>query len=275
MENRYAFAPSAIANMSSDDLRRNFLVTDLFEAGKVNLVYTHQDRVIVGGIEPLPGQALTLDAPAELRAEYFLQRREAGVICTLGSGAVTVDDVVYAMPAEACLYIGRGCRKVTFSANDPATRFFLFSAPAHASYPTTHTAPGKGDIRHLGDQEHGNIRTLNRIIVPETVQTCQIEMGLTRLQSGSLWNSMPAHTHERRMECYLYIGLGPDDRVIHFMGQPTETRHLFVADHQLTIAPDWSLHFGVGTSNYAFVWAMAGENQDFDDMDGVAIADMR
>ncbi|MCL2653592.1 MAG: 5-dehydro-4-deoxy-D-glucuronate isomerase [Propionibacteriaceae bacterium] len=271
MENRYAFSPTEVAAMSTDELRRNFLVTDLFETGQVKLVYTHQDRVILGGVEPALGQALTLEVPPELKAEHFLDRREAAIICIAGGGSITVDGTVFDMPKEACLYVGRGVKDISFAAGEADTRFYLFSAPAHVGYPTTHIAPGEGDVRHMGDPATCNVRTLNRIIIPETVKTCQIEMGLTRLASGSVWNSMPAHTHERRMECYLYIDLSENDRVVHIMGQPRESRHLLVANHQATIAPDWSLHCGVGTSNYAFIWAMAGENQDFDDQDPVPI----
>jgi len=271
MENRYAFSPTEVAGMSTEELRRNFLVTDLFEAGQVKLVYTHQDRVILGGVSPVPGHPLALTAPAELKADHFFDRREAAVICIAGSGSVTVDGTSYEMPKEACLYVGRDAKDVVFSGDTEGTRFYIFSAPAHVGYPTTHVEPGKGDVRHMGDPASCNVRTLNRIIIPDTVKTCQIEMGLTRLAPGSVWNSMPAHTHERRMECYLYIDLGDDDRVMHIMGQSGESRHLLVANHQVTIAPDWSLHCGVGTSNYAFIWAMAGENQDFDDQDPVPI----
>ena len=276
MENRYAFSPSEVATMSTEDLRSNFLVDDLFQSGKVTLVYTHQDRVILGGIVPQPGCPLALDAPPELRAQYFLERREAGIICVGGAGQVTADGAIYDMPKEACLYLGRGVQQISFEAvGDEEALFYLFSAPAHTAYPTVLLSPGEGDVRHLGDQAHANMRTLNRLIIPETVPTCQIEMGLTRLAEGSMWNTMPAHTHERRMECYLYLDLGPDDRVVHIMGRPDESRHMVVANRQATIAPDWSLHCGVGTSNYAFIWAMAGENQDFDDMDGVAITAIR
>ena len=271
MDNRYMVSPAEAAGMSTEELRRHFLVTDLFHPGQVNLVYAHQDRVILGGAEPLPGQALALPTPPELRARFFLERREAAVICVAGSGWVVVDGTTYDMAKQACLYLGRGVVAVEFSAETAGTRFYLFSAPAHTAYPTTFIAPGQGDIRHLGTPEQSNVRDLNRLIIPETVQTCQIELGLTRLAPGSVWNSMPAHTHERRMECYLYLDLGPDDRVVHIMGRPDQSRHLLVANHEATIAPDWSLHCGVGTSNYAFVWAMAGENQDFDDMDPVAI----
>jgi len=271
MENRYAHSPEEVATMTTAQLRANFLVTDLFQAGKVNMVYTHQDRVILGGAEPLPGAPLTLPTPDELRAEHFLDRREAAILCIAGAGTVTADGTSYDMPKEACLYVGRGVESVEFTATQPGTRFYFFSAPAHTAYPTTHIQPGEGDVRHLGEVAQCNVRTLNRLIIPENVKTCQIEIGLTRLVEGSVWNSMPAHTHERRMECYLYIDLGPDDRVVHIMGKPDESRHMLVANHQVTIAPDWSLHCGVGTSNYAFIWAMAGENQDFDDMDPVPI----
>jgi len=271
MDNRYMASPAEVAAMSTEQLRRHFLVTDLFQPGQVHLVYTHQDRVILGGAEPVAGQALALPAPPELRADHFLDRREAAVICIAGGGRIVVDGTEYDMPKEACLYLGRGTAEVEFWADQAGTRFYLFSAPAHVAYPTAHLAPGQGDVRHMGTSAQANVRDLNRLIIPETVQTCQIEMGLTRLAPGSVWNSMPAHTHERRMECYLYLDLGPDDRVVHIMGRPDESRHLLVANHQVTIAPDWSLHCGVGTSNYAFVWAMAGENQDFDDQDPVPI----
>ncbi|MCL2783410.1 MAG: 5-dehydro-4-deoxy-D-glucuronate isomerase [Propionibacteriaceae bacterium] len=271
MENRYAFSPTEVATMSTQDLRRNFLITDLFQPGKVQLVYTHQDRVILGGAQPLPGAPLTLDAPPELRTDHFLDRREAVIICIAGAGSVVIDGTTYDMPKEACLYVGRGVADIGFVAAADETLFYIFSAPAHVNYPTVHIAPGEGDVRHMGDPATCNVRELNRIIIPETVKTCQIEMGLTRLASGSVWNSMPAHTHERRMECYLYMDLGPNDRVVHIMGQPEESRHLLVANHEVTIAPDWSLHCGAGTSNYAFIWAMAGENQDFDDQDPVPI----
>ena len=276
MENRYAFSPREVSAMSTEELRRNFLVDDLFQPGQVTLVYTHQDRVILGGIVPQPGRPLALDAPAEIRTQHFLERREAGIICVGGTGQVSADGTVYEMPKEACLYLGRGVQDISFAAvGDEEAYFYIFSAPAHTAYPTVLLSPGEGDIRNLGDQAHANQRRLNRLIIPETVKTCQIEMGLTRLAEGSMWNTMPAHTHERRMECYLYLDLGPDDRVVHIMGQPTESRHMIVANRQAVISPDWSLHCGVGTSNYAFVWAMAGENQDFDDMDGVAITAIR
>ncbi|MDR2895460.1 MAG: 5-dehydro-4-deoxy-D-glucuronate isomerase [Propionibacteriaceae bacterium] len=276
MENRYAFGPNEVASMSTEQLRRNFLVPNLFCPGEIKLVYTHQDRVILGGVSPMPGEKLTLEAPPELRADHFLERREAAVICIAGHGAISVDGVDYDMPKEACLYLGRGTSSIAFqTVGDDVARFYLFSAPAHTNHPLHHALPGQGDVRHLGDSSHANQRDLNRIIIPETVPTCQIEMGLTRLVDGSLWNTMPAHTHERRMECYLYIDLGEDDRVVHLMGQPQESRHIIVANEQAVIAPDWSLHAGVGTRNYAFIWAMAGENQDFDDMDAVPISTIR
>jgi len=275
MENRYGHAPAEVAGMSTEELRRHFLVAGLFQPGAVNLVYTHQDRVILGGAMPTGQASLALEAPPELRAEHFLDRRELAILCIAGAGVVTVDGATYAMPREACLYVGRGAREVGFAATEEPAKFYLFSAPAHASHPTTLIPPGQGQVRHLGATTSANVRTINRIIIPEAMQTCQVQMGLTRLEPGSVWNSMPAHTHERRMECYLYLDLGADDRVVHLMGTPEETRHLIVANEQAVISPDWSLHCGVATSNYAFVWAMAGENQDYDDMDPVPIAAMR
>ncbi|EPH02283.1 hypothetical protein HMPREF1531_01589 [Propionibacterium sp. oral taxon 192 str. F0372] len=267
MENRHTVSKREVASMNTQELRDNFLVPDLFAPGEVRLVHTHEDRVVIGGASPVDGP-LTLEAPSELRAEYFLQRRELGVFVVSGTGRVTADGEFFELPARSCLYIGRGTREVTFDGiGEVPARFYLFSAVAHATHPTRAVFPGDGDIRELGDQEHANRRTLNRYIHADGIQSCQIAMGHTVLHSGSIWNTMPAHTHDRRMEAYLYLDLAHDARVIHLMGDPSETRHMIVADQQAIISPSWSIHSGVGTQAYSFVWAMAGENQDFDDMD--------
>lgn len=267
MENRYARSKAEVARMSTAELRANFLVSDLFVPGEITLVHSHQDRTVLGGAVPTEGP-LTLPAPDALRAEYFLERRELGIICVQGAGTVTTDGVEHHLPKEACLYVGRGTREVIFASDPEAdARFYLFSAPAHAVFPTASVMPGKGDIRELGDQAHANRRTLNRYIHAHGIHSCQIVMGLTRLHEGSMWNTMPSHTHDRRMEAYLYIDVPDDARVVHLMGEPEETRHLIVANDEAIISPSWSIHSGVGTRSYAFIWAMAGENQDFDDMD--------
>ena len=272
MQHRYACAPEHVAGMHTDELRERFLIEDLFVPGEVTLVYSHQDRVIVGGAVPAAGAPLPMPVPAELRAEHFCDRRELGVVNVGADAVVTVDGVDHLITRSGALYVGRGSREIVFAAPG---RFYLFSAPAHAAFPTTAVALGEGDIRELGDQATSNRRTLNRYIHPDGIKSCQISMGVTVLHEGSMWNTMPAHTHDRRMEAYLYFDVADDARVVHLMGDPDETRHLIVANEQAIISPSWSIHSGVGTKAYAFVWAMAGENQDFDDMDHKTIADLR
>ena len=267
MENRHTVSKAQVARMTTEELRANFLVPELFVPGQITLVHSHQDRVVLGGAAPTDAP-LKLEAPDELRAEYFLQRRELGIIVVQGAGVVTADGERYELPKGACLYLGRGVRDIEFAGEgDEQALFYLFSAPAHAEYPSAMVLPGEGDIRELGDQEHANRRTLNRYIHADGIRSCQIVMGLTQLHSGSMWNTMPAHTHDRRMEAYLYLDVPADARVVHLMGNPEETRHLIVANHQAIVSPSWSIHSGVGTQAYSFIWAMAGENQDFDDMD--------
>ena len=271
MEHRYACAPEHVAAMRTNELRERFLVENLFVPGEVTLVYSHQDRVIVGGAAPVDG-SLPMPVPAELRAEHFCERRELGVVNVGPDAVVTVDGVEHTVTNKGALYVGRGSNDVTF---DAPGRFYLFSAPAHADFPTTSVAAGEGDVRELGEQATANRRTLNRYIHPDGIPSCQISMGVTELHEGSMWNTMPAHTHDRRMEAYLYFDVAADARVVHLMGEPEETRHLIVANEQAIISPSWSIHSGVGTKAYAFVWAMAGENQAFDDMDHKAITDLR
>jgi 4-deoxy-L-threo-5-hexosulose-uronate ketol-isomerase len=233
-------------------------------------MYTHHDRIVVGGAVPAGGQ-LPLPTFDELRAEYFLANRELGIVNVGGSGTVTADGESYTLPRGACLYIGRGTRDVVFAdgeaSDEGGAQFYLFSAPAHATHPNQLVRRGEGNALELGDQLTSNRRTLNQYIHPKGIRSCQIMMGVTELHPGSMWNTMPAHTHDRRSECYLYFGLPDDARVIHLMGLPDETRHLVVADRQVVVSPSWSIHAGVGTAAYSFVWAMAGENQSFDDMD--------
>jgi 4-deoxy-L-threo-5-hexosulose-uronate ketol-isomerase len=279
MEQRYATSPEHIPGIDTDELRRRYLVQDLFVADQTNAVYTHHDRAVLFGAYPATGP-VTLGTFPEIRSEFFFEHREAGIVNVGGAGTVTVDGTEYPLEHASCLYIGRGAVDVTFASTDPRgeagpARFYGVSAPAHTAYPTTLIEAGTGNIRELGDALTSNRRTLNQYIHENGVRSCQVVMGVTTLHPGSMWNTMPAHTHDRRTEVYLYFDLPADARVIHLMGTPDETRHLVVANEQATISPSWSVHSGVGSASYSFVWAMAGENQSFDDMDGFAIAEMR
>ncbi|MCC2315805.1 5-dehydro-4-deoxy-D-glucuronate isomerase [Cellulomonas xiejunii] len=276
MEQRYATSPEQVPGMDTAELRRRYLVPGLFVDDEANAVYTHHDRVVLLGAKPVTGPVALPTFP-EIRSEYFLEHREAGVVNVGGSGTVTVDGTTYDLAHGSCLYLGRGARDVTFASVDAATpaRFYVVSAPAHTAYPTTLVEAGKGTVRELGDALTSNRRTLNQYIHENGVRSCQVVMGVTTLHPGSMWNTMPAHTHDRRMEAYLYFDLPDDARVVHLLGRPDETRHLVVGNEEAIISPSWSVHSGVGTASYSFVWAMAGENQSFDDMDGFPITDMR
>lgn len=275
VEQRYATHPGDIPRMDTAELRSRYLVEDLFVPGQVKAVYTHHDRVVLAGIAPAD-EPLALEGFPEIRSEEFFDHREAGVVNVGGDGAVEVDGEVHELAHGACLYIGRGASSVLFSSRPGAdARFYVFSAPAHTAYPTTLVGPGEGTVRELGDPLTSNRRTLNQYIHEGGVQSCQVVMGVTTLHPGSMWNTMPAHTHDRRTECYLYFDLPEDARVIHLLGRPDETRHMTVADRQAIISPSWSVHSGVGTSAYSFVWAMAGENKSFDDMDSFPVSEMR
>jgi len=276
MDQRYATSPQQLTSFDTAQLRAQYLVEDLFVPGRITATYTHHDRVVVGGAAPA-GEPLPLPTFEELRAEFFLANRELGIVNVGGTGTVTADGETYTLPNGACLYIGRGTRSVVFANNgdDHGAQFYLFSAPAHTTYPTQLVLRGEGNALELGDQLTSNRRTLNQYIHPKGIQSCQVMMGVTELHPGSMWNTMPAHTHDRRTECYLYFDVAPDARVIHLLGEPSETRHLVVADRQAVISPSWSIHSGVGTASYSFVWAMAGENQSFDDMDAAPVVTLR
>ncbi|AQP48622.1 5-dehydro-4-deoxy-D-glucuronate isomerase [Tessaracoccus aquimaris] len=275
MEQRYATHPSQIPGMDTADLRATYLVEEVFVPGEIRLTFTHHDRIVLGGAVPDGG---TLDLPgyAEIRSDTFLERRELGIVNVGGPGSVTADGQRYDLVPGACLYLGRGIASVAFSDEPGAgAQFYLFSAPAHTTYPSVLVNPDEGNVLELGDQKTSNRRTLTQYIHANGVQSCQVVMGVTRLHEGSMWNTMPAHTHDRPTECYLYFDVADDARVVHLMGEREETRHLMVADRQAVISPSWSLHSGVGTASYAFVWAMAGENQAFDDMDPAPVTDLR
>ena len=272
MKMYYAVSPAEYARMNTAELRENFLLENLFEPGKINLAYAHYDRIIVGGA--LPGEnVLCLEAAAELAAKSFLERREMGVINIGGPGAVVVDDANYAMKKHDCVYIGRGSWDIGFASDDerdPAC-FYFVSAPAHRDCPVTHIPREEAVRAALGSGETCNERVIYKYILPGAVESCQLVMGLTILAPGSVWNTMPCHTHERRMEAYLYFDVQPGQCVFHLMGPAEETRHIVMKDRQAVLSPTWSIHSGAGTSNYSFIWGMLGENQDFDDMQGVTL----
>lgn len=278
MEQRYATSPEHIPGMDTDEMRRRYLVEKLFVADEVNAVYTHHDRVVLLGVSPVT-KALDLPTFPEIRSEFFFEHREAGIVNVGGAGTITVDGTAYELSTGSCLYIGRGAKEVRLESatvtEEGAAAFYVFSAPAHTAYPTTLVEAGTGNVRELGDQLTSNRRTLNQYIHENGVKSCQVVMGVTTLHPGSMWNTMPAHTHDRRMEAYLYFDVPEDARVIHILGEPSETRHMVVANREAIISPSWSVHSGVGTASYSFVWAMAGENQSFDDMDGFSITEMR
>jgi 4-deoxy-L-threo-5-hexosulose-uronate ketol-isomerase len=266
MDSRPATAPDQPAHMDTDRLRQRFLVEDLFSPGEVRLTYSHEDRIVVGGVA---GRA-DLPCPDELRAAYFLERRELGVVNIGGPGTVTVDGERYELAAKEVLYIGRGARQVGFDG-----RFYLISTPAHTSHPTVKATLDEAEPVRLGSRDGSNERTIYKYIHLKGIQSCQLVLGVTVLEPGSMWNTMPCHTHERRTEVYFYFDLPESDRVMHLMGRPDATRNLVVAPEQAVISPYWSVHCGFGTRSYAFVWAMGGENQAYDDMEPVAIGDLR
>jgi 4-deoxy-L-threo-5-hexosulose-uronate ketol-isomerase len=262
--------------MTTEELRSAFMTERLMQEDAIRLVYTHYDRVILGGACPVR-TTLTLDTDPELRADFFLQRREIGIINVGGPGKVHADGTRYDLGRLDCLYAGKGVREIVFESGDPANpaHFYLLSTPAHAPHPVQLMPAEKAMPAKMGSMETSNARTIYKYIHAEGIRSCQLVMGLTILETGSVWNTMPAHTHTRRMEAYFYFDVPGAQRVFHFMGQPQETRHLLVADSQAVISPPWSIHSGCGTSNYAFIWGMAGENYNYTDMDPVAIPDLR
>lgn len=276
MQIRFQSSPKEVKGMSTAELRENFLVPELMKADTLTLVYSHYDRVIIGGVQPLK-QEVPLHNEAELRAEYFLERRELGIINVGGPGKVIADGVSYELNKLDTVYLGKGTRDVHFasiSADSPAS-FFLMSTTAHHSYPNRKMTKEEASPVNLGEKATANERTIYKYIHQDGIQSCQLVMGLTVLKEGSVWNSVPPHTHTRRMEVYFYFDVPAQHRIFHLMGEPTETRHIVMANHEAVISPPWSVHCGPGTTNYGFIWAMAGENYTFTDMDPVAIAEMR
>ena len=275
-ETRYASSPKAVKQYDTQQLRDEFLIPDLMQPGKVKFVYTHYDRYMAGGAVPNTS-GLKLQRIDPLKAEYFLERRELGIINVGGDGIIFVDGETFEIGHKDALYIGKGVRDVIFKSNDaenPA-KFYMNSAPAHKAYPTKKTSLAEANKIELGSLETANHRTVSQMIIGGIVTTCQLQMGMTELKTGSVWNTMPAHVHDRRMEIYFYLDVPEEQAVCHFMGQPQETRHIWMHNHQAVISPPWSIHSGSGTSNYTFIWGMAGENLDYNDMDVAKITDLR
>ncbi|MBP5600461.1 MAG: 5-dehydro-4-deoxy-D-glucuronate isomerase [Lachnospiraceae bacterium] len=286
MEVRTASNPKDVKNYDTARLREEFLIDDLFKKDEIKLVYSHIDRIITGSAVPV--KPLKLEAGEELRAKYFLERREMGVINIGAPGFITIDGKKYNVGHKEAMYIGMGSKDIVFESDDknnPA-KFYINSAPAHKTYPTKliklSGTPSEDVVivkpenkKELGSLAEANHRTINKFILPGQVETCQLEMGMTHLEEGSVWNSMPCHTHDRRMEVYLYFDMDDDQMLMHFMGEPQETRHIVMHNEQAVISPSWSIHCGCSTKNYTFIWGMVGENQDFDDMDDVRPIDLR
>ena len=275
MEIRNAANPKDVKLYDTQRLREEFLITGLFTPDNEKMVYSHIDRIITAGFMPV-SKELKLEAGKELAAEFFLQRREMGCINIGGKGVITVDGAEYEMNPRDGIFIGMGNRDITFKSVDkenPA-KFYVSSCPAHKQYPTVKIDITKAKKVPCGSVEDCNKRVINQYIHPEVMQSCQLSMGLTQLEPGSNWNTMPCHTHDRRMEVYMYLDMGENDAVFHMMGEPGETRHIIMHNEDAVISPSWSIHSGVGTKNYSFIWAMCGENQEFTDMDHVQTKDL-
>ncbi len=276
LETRYSNHPEDAKKYDTTQLREHYLIEKVFQKDEVNLVYSHNDRIIAGGITPTT-KTLELSAGKELGVSFFFERREAGIINIGGKGVIELDGKKYELNQNDGLYIGMGTKDVKFTAvdsNNPP-KFYFNSAPAHRNFPTRVITLEQANKVHLGEPENLNVRTINQYVHPAVCESCQLVMGMTILQPGSVWNTMPCHTHERRMEVYLYFNMEKSTKVMHFMGQPNETRHLVISNEEAVISPSWSIHSGVGTSNYTFIWGMCGENIKFTDMDHVDMKDLR
>ncbi|WP_024615482.1 5-dehydro-4-deoxy-D-glucuronate isomerase [Clostridium sp. Ade.TY] len=276
MEYRYANHPEDSKKYTTEELRKHYLVEEIFVDDEIKLTYSHVDRIIFGGIKPV-FKELTLEAGKGMGVDYFLERRELGLINIGGPAIVTIDGVEYTLNRRDGLYVGKGNKEVKFKSvnpEDPA-KLYLNSVPAHKEYKTVKIEIEKANPVKLGDSKTLNKRTIYQYVHPNVCESCQLLMGMTVLEEGSAWNTMPCHTHERRMEVYFYFDMEDDTRVFHFMGEPTETRHLVVKGEQAIISPSWSIHSGVGTSDYTFIWGMCGENQTFTDMDEVKMDVLR
>lgn len=276
-ENRYAIGPNESKNLDTEALRKNFLIEKLFEEDNIHFTYSHYDRYMVGGAMPV-NQKLKLETIEPLlKEDYFLCRRELGMINVGGDGKVEIDGVIIDLKYKEALYIGKGAKEVYFISNNPnaPAKFYLNSTPAHHVYPTRKVTKEQANKIELGSLETSNHRVINQMLLHTVIETCQLQMGMTELNVGSVWNTMPAHTHDRRMEVYFYFDIPKRNSVSHFMGPVDETRHIWIQNEQAVISPPWSIHAGAGTSNYTFIWGMAGENMNYDDMDKSPITELK
>ncbi len=275
-EERYAYNPEDFKSYNSERIRKEFLVEKVMVSNEINMVYSHIERFITAGAVPTdkPLKLETLDA---LKAEYFCQRREVGIINIGAAGTVTVDGTVYNINTKEALYIGKGSKEIIFASNDPKNpaKYYINSTPAHKEYPTKHVTLGDANILYLGSLETSNERDINQLLINGVVETCQLQMGMTELKPGSVWNTMPVHLHSRRNEVYFYFNVPEEQAVCHFMGEPTNTRNIWMHNEQAVISPAWSIHSAAGTSNYSFIWGMAGENLDYTDQDWFKPTDLR
>ncbi len=276
LKTRYSNHPEDVKLYTTEELREHFLIEEVFLADEINLVYSHNDRIIAGGAMPV-NEELKLASAKELASNYFLELREMGVINIGGDGMMVLDGKEFQMNYQDGIYVGRGTKEVVFRSKDPnkPAKFYINSSPAHKEYPTVHIPLEKANKVALGNDDNLNKRVINQYVHPAVCQSCQLVMGLTILAPQNVWNTMPAHTHERRMEVYIYFNLPEDDYVVHLMGQADQTRHLMVRNEQAVISPSWSIHAGVATRNYCFIWGMCGENQTFTDMDHIDMKDLK
>lgn len=280
MDIRYSVNQRDFKRYTTEEVRGEFLIENLYKKDEVVAVYSHVDRMVTLGCMPV-NEAVSIskgiDVWANFGTDYFLERREIGIFNIGGAGKIKADGEVFEMGYKDCLYITKGTKEVTFESNSPENpaKYYMVSAPAHTSYNTTFISIEKAAKKPLGSMETSNKRVINQFIHPDVLQTCQLSMGMTVLEPGSVWNTMPAHTHERRMEIYMYFEVPENHVVFHMMGEGQETRHIVMQNEQAVISPSWSIHSGAGTSNYTFIWAMGGENQAFDDMDNIATTDLR
>lgn len=276
IEKRRACNPIDAKGYDTQRLRDEFLVQDLFVADEIKICYSQYERYVVGGVFPV-NETLVLESIEYLKTENFCDRREVGAINIGGEGTIIVDGESFVVKNKEALYIGKGSKEISFASNDKATpaKFYLGSTPAHASYPTVLVNKEKANILNLGSQETSNERTIYQLIVGGIVESCQLVMGLTELKTGSVWNTMPSHTHDRRMEAYFYFEVTKGQTICHLMGEPKETRHLFIQNEEAVFSPEWGIHSGVGTSNYSFIWGMGGENIDYTDMDVIQPDELR
>ena len=274
-EIRYAIHPSDFKNQQTEEIRKNFLIETLFQDDKVLTTYTHYDRLIIGGVKPVVS-SLSLPNLDSLKAEFFLQRRELGIINVGEKGTVSVDGKLFELDNKEALYVSRGTKEVIFNSAKGAQPLFYFnSAPAHREYPTRKVSLAEAETVEIGSLATANHRTIRKLLVNSVLPTCQLQMGLTDLHTGSVWNTMPPHTHDRRMEAYFYFNVPENQVVCHFLGEPQETRHIWVKNNQAVLSPPWSIHSGAGTSNYSFIWGMAGENLDYSDMDALKPTELK